>query len=60
MYLLLYIYSITHSFRKSKGGATMFFKLIFENANGYRVDMTATTNQYIILWVEGLNPPQCH
>ena len=38
----------------------MFFKLIFENANGDRVDMTATTNQYIILWAEGLNPPQCH
>ncbi|MGB4092489.1 MAG: flavodoxin, partial [Ruminococcus flavefaciens] len=35
----------------------MFFKLILENANGYRVDMTATANQYMTSRVEGLNPP---
>lgn len=35
----------------------MFFKLILENANGDRVDMTATANQYMTSWVEGLNPP---
>ena len=35
----------------------MFFKLILENANGDRVDMTATANQYMTSRVEGLNPP---
>ena len=35
----------------------MFFKLILENANGDRVDMTATANQYMTSKVEGLNPP---
>ena len=35
----------------------MFFKLILENANGDRVDMTATANKYMTSRVEGLNPP---
>ena len=35
----------------------MSFKLILENANGDRVDMTATANQYMTSRVEGLNPP---
>lgn len=35
----------------------MFFRLILENANGDRVDMTATANQYMTSRVEGLNPP---
>ena len=35
----------------------MFFTLILENANGDRVDMTATANQYMTSRVEGLNPP---
>ena len=35
----------------------MFFKLILENANGDRIDMTATANQYMTSRVEGLNPP---
>ena len=35
----------------------MFFKFILENANGDRVDMTATANQYMTSRVEGLNPP---
>jgi hypothetical protein len=35
----------------------MFFKLILENANGDRVDMTTTANQYMTSKVEGLNPP---
>lgn len=35
----------------------MFFKLILENANGDRVDMTATANRYMTSRVEGLNPP---
>ena len=35
----------------------MFFKLILENANGDRVDMTTTANQYMTAKVEGLNPP---
>ena len=35
----------------------MFFKLILENANGDRADMTATANQYMTSRVEGLNPP---
>ncbi len=35
----------------------MFFKLILENANGDRVDMTATANLYMTSKVEGLNPP---
>lgn len=35
----------------------MFFKLILENSNGDRVDMTATANQYMTSRVEGLNPP---
>ncbi len=38
----------------------MFFKLILENANGNRVDMTATANQYMTSRVEGLNPPTRH
>ena len=35
----------------------MFFKLILENANGDRVDLTTTANQYMTSRVEGLNPP---
>lgn len=35
----------------------MFFKLILENANGDRVDMTTTANQYITSKIEGLSPP---
>ena len=35
----------------------MFFKLILENSNGDRVDMTTTANQYMTSRVEGLNPP---
>ncbi|WP_024859168.1 hypothetical protein [Ruminococcus albus] len=35
----------------------MFFKLILENANGDRIDMTATANQYMTSKVEGLKPP---
>ena len=35
----------------------MFFTLILENANGDRVDMTATANRYMTSKVEGLNPP---
>lgn len=35
----------------------MFFSLILENANGDRVDMTTTANQYMTAKVEGLNPP---
>ena len=35
----------------------MFFTLILENANGDRVDMTTTANQYMTAKVEGLNPP---
>ena len=35
----------------------MFFKLILENSNGDRVDMTTTANQYMTSKVEGLNPP---
>ena len=34
----------------------MFFNLILENANGDRVDMTATANQYMTSRVKGLNP----
>ena len=34
----------------------MFFTLILENANGDRVDMTTTANQYMTAKVEGLNP----
>ena len=35
----------------------MFFTLILENANGDRVDMTTSANQYMTAKVEGLNPP---
>jgi hypothetical protein len=35
----------------------VFFTLILENANGDRVDMTATANRYMTSRVEGLNPP---
>ena len=35
----------------------MFFKLFLENANGNRVDMTTTANQYMTSRVEVLNPP---
>ena len=35
----------------------MFFKLILENDNGDRVDMTATANQYMTSKIEGLSPP---
>ena len=35
----------------------MFFRLILENANGDRVDMTTTANQYMTAKVDGLNPP---
>ena len=35
----------------------MFFKLILENANGDRVDMSATANQYMTSRIEGLSPP---
>ena len=38
----------------------MFFSLILENANGDRVDMTATANQNMTSRVEGLNPPTRH
>ncbi len=34
----------------------MFFKLILENANGDRVNMTATANQYMTSRAEGTNP----
>ena len=37
----------------------MFFTLILENANGDRVDMTATANQYMTSKVEGLNHKIC-
>ena len=37
----------------------MFFKLILENANGDRVDMTTTANRYMTSKVEGLSPPPC-
>ncbi len=33
----------------------MFFTLILENANGDRIDMTVTANQYMTSKVEGLN-----
>ena len=35
----------------------MYFKLILENANGDRVDMTTNANQYMTAKVEGLSPP---
>lgn len=35
----------------------MFFTLILENANGDRVNMTTTANQYMTSKAEGLNPP---
>ncbi len=35
----------------------MFFKLILENVNGDRIDMTSTSNKYMTSGVEGLNPP---
>ena len=35
----------------------MFFTLILENANGDRVDMTTTANQYMTAKVNGLNLP---
>ena len=35
----------------------MFFKLILENANVDRVDMTATANQYMTSKIDGLSPP---
>ena len=35
----------------------MFFTLILENANGERVDMTTTANQYMTSKIEGLSPP---
>lgn len=35
----------------------MFFHLILENANGDRVDMTTTANQYMTSKVEGLSSP---
>ena len=35
----------------------MFFKLILENENGDRIDMTTTANQYMTSKIEGLNPP---
>lgn len=35
----------------------MFFKLILENANDDRVDMTTTANQYMTSKIEGLSPP---
>ena len=34
----------------------MIFHLFLENANGDRVDMTTTANQYMTAKVEGLNP----
>ena len=34
----------------------MFFTLILENANGDRVDMTATANQYMT-WCGRRSPP---
>ena len=35
----------------------MFFKLILENENSDRIDMTTTANQYMTSKIEGLNPP---
>ncbi|MDE5885649.1 MAG: hypothetical protein K2H29_11330 [Oscillospiraceae bacterium] len=35
----------------------MFFKLILENKNGDRIDMTTTANQYMTSKIEGLNLP---
>ena len=35
----------------------MFFTLILENANGDRVDMTATADRYMTAKADGLNPP---
>lgn len=35
----------------------MFFKLILENENGDRADMTMTANQYMTSKIDGLNPP---
>ena len=35
----------------------MFFKLILENSNSDRIDMTTTANQYMTSRVEGLDPP---
>ena len=32
----------------------MFFKLILENENGDRIDMTTTANQYMTSKIEGL------
>lgn len=33
----------------------MFFKLILENSNSDRIDMTTTANQYMTSRVEGLD-----
>lgn len=35
----------------------MFFRLILENANSDRIDMTTTANEYMTSSIEGLNPP---
>ena len=35
----------------------MFFNFILENANGERIDMTTTANQYMTSQIEGLSPP---
>ncbi|MDE5769650.1 MAG: hypothetical protein K2H82_09720 [Oscillospiraceae bacterium] len=35
----------------------MFFKLILENENGDRIDMTTTANQYMTSKIKGLMPP---
>lgn len=34
----------------------MLSTLILENANGNKIDMTATANQYMTSQIEGLNP----
>lgn len=35
----------------------MFFKLILENANGDRIDLSKTANRFMFSKIEGLNPP---
>ena len=35
----------------------MFFKLILENANGDRIDLSRTANRFMFSKITGLNPP---
>ena len=51
------LFILYHTHAEKVKGATMFFKLILENANGDRVDMTDTANQYMTSQIEGLSPP---